>query len=566
MVPHWLARGPRWLRWTLLGLGGCAAFLFGVIAWALLFCFAEPPVLAAPPGALSWKPETGPDGRYHVGPSWFRKLDGRSQLYLEGDPFAIGFANATLTAEFLEFQERSLIETVEQHFPSPITRFALALAVLINNRNLADYVAPEYQLEILGLSQGREVDPYPFLGPRYHRILNYHAAHDISHWVWDRPVLGCTAFAARGAATRDGELLVGRNFDWEAGAHFDRNKVIVLCRPEQGLAFLSVSWPGMAGAVTGLNAERIFCSVNGAHSEHRGNIGRPVSLVVRQVLQYAHDLADAIAIIREAPVFVADSYLVADGEAGTAAVIEKAPGVCAVRSMEGELLLQANHFESPDFAADAGNRAYMQEGTSLARHARLAELLAAARGTLGAPSAVAILRDHQGPGGVERGLGHRGTINPMIATHSVVAEVARGILWVSRGPHQLGEFDAYRIADFGQEFTAPIPADPALADGGFARLEEQRALLSRLAPRIEAHELLNESQWADLERARALNPLDPSVLLLLARAEEARGNPSAARQHFRAAFAAGIPFPSQENEARAELQRLEASAAAETRR
>jgi tetratricopeptide (TPR) repeat protein len=531
--------------------------VFGLfLVWVFLFCFAEPPELDARPAALDWKTETSADGRVHLGPAWFERREGRSLLYLEGAPFAIGYANAHLTAEFLEIQERSLMETVEEHFPSLLGRLALGLLVLVNDRNLADYVAPEYQLEILGLSEGRQEDPYPYMGPRYNRVLNYHAAHDISHWVWDAPVLGCSAFAARGSYTRSGTLLVGRNFDWEAGAHFDRNKVIVLCRPEEGLAFLSVSWPGMAGVVTGMNEERLYCSVNGAHSERRSNIGQPVSLVVRQVLQYARDLPQAIAIIREAPVFVADSYLLADGEAGEAVVVEKAPGLASVRAMDGDVLIQANHFESEAFAADEGNREYMREGTSLARRARLGELLEEHRGALDVASAVGILRDKKGPGGAERSPGHRATINPMIATHSVVADVSAGILWVSRGPHQLGAFDAYRISDFGAPAGASTEADADLANGNFERLEEERRVLRELAPVLDEGAVLNEGQLERLAYAETLNPSDPIVLLCLARAAEAAGEKTSALTYFEAALAATPPFPSQAREAEAALARL----------
>src|SRR5262245_60088840 len=156
--------GPRrWLRRLLFVLGGLLLLLGGFVAWVLLFCFAEPPVLAGRPAVLDLAQETTSDGRVHLGPSWFQRAEGHSLPHLEGDPLAFGYANATLTSEFLELQERSLIETVEEHFPSLLVRLGIGLAVLVNNRSLPDYVAPEYQLEILGLSRGREQDPYPLL-------------------------------------------------------------------------------------------------------------------------------------------------------------------------------------------------------------------------------------------------------------------------------------------------------------------------------------------------------------------------------------------------------------------
>ena len=159
-----------------------------------------------------------------------------------------------------------------------------------------------------------------------------------------------------------------------------------------------------------------------------------------------------------------------------------------------------------------------RQGTSLARRARLEELLQEHRGTLDVASAVAILRDKKGPGGAERSLGHRATINPMIATHSVVADVSAGVLWVSRGPHQLGAFDPYRITEFGAPSAESIEADADLANGNFERLEEERRVLRELAPVLDEGTVLNDGQLERLAYARTLNPSDAIVLLCLARA------------------------------------------------
>lgn len=532
--------GRRALRAGLVLLGLAAAFL----VWVWVTCFAEPPPLGPGDEAVRALVRTSDaEGRLHLGPSWFLRRPGGSLLRLEGGPYALGWSSAVLTAELLERQERELMGTVERFLPSRLSRLGVGLLVLVNNRSLPAHVPLALQLEIRGLADGRPGDPYPELGPRYHRVLNYHAAHDISHWVWDRPPAGCTAFAARGERT-GGRLLVARAFDWEAGRHFDENKVIAAVHPAGGHAFLSVSWPGMAGAVTGINARRVWCSLNGAHSSDRGRIGRPVSLVVRQVLEQADDLAEAIEIIRQAPVFVADSYLVADGKSGEAAVVERTPARCAVRRLEGELLLQTNHFESPELAGDEGNRAYLEEGTSAPRLARLDELLRAAP-VIDPAAAVAILRDRRGPGGAPRALGHRGTIDALVATHAVVADVSAGILWVSRGPCSLGAFEAHTLEGFGAPAADPIPADPLLAQGGWERVQELRGLVE--AARAAGLPLPDAAR-AGLRRALELEPLDPDALLLLGRDALGRGAGDEAAALLRRAEDAAPPFLAQRRE------------------
>ena len=546
-----------WLRrlvWSGIVTVGLLALFVG---WVLTTCFAEPPTMGQQPTIVDAAVTTDDDGRTRLGNSWFQKHLGRSLMYVEGDPFTLGYSNSMLTAEFLELQERSLMETIRGYLPGTLSFYSAALLVLVNNRRLPDYVAEEYKLEIFGLSSARSADAFPEFGSRYHRVLNYHAAHDISHWIWDKPVLGCTSFAAVGSRTRSGNLIVGRNFDWESGSHFDENKVITLYRPDEGHAFLSVSWPGMAGAVTGMNDAKIFCAINGAHTEHMGlGVGRPVSLVVREVLQYTDNLADAASIIAAAPVFVADTFLLADGKSGEAIVVEKSPAASAVRTMDRELILQSNHFESPSMRDDRGNLEYMREGTTVPRRNRLAELLTRHSGELDPPTTARILRDRLGPGDAPRGLGHRATINPMIATHSVVADVTNGILWVSRGRHQLGVYDAYDIDNFGDPVAEPIPADEALENGDYERLGRFRSLLGELESLFSNGPAAAELR-GKFDEAEALNPLSPEILQMQGRYFELVRDPRAALSKYRAARDAYPPFRIDRESLLDRIQRLE---------
>ena len=182
----------------------------------------------------------------------YMKLDAFHSTHGRAIPFATGLKLARPELLVTVFSgDGDLTGIGGNHFIHAARRNMDVLVVLVNNRNLPDFVDAEYQEEILGLSDAA-VDLYPEFGPRYHRILNYHAAHDIGHWVHDKPVIGCTAFAVAGDS-----LLVGRNFDFEAGRVFDDNKIIGCYRPARGHAFLSVAWPGMAGVVTGLNSQRL---------------------------------------------------------------------------------------------------------------------------------------------------------------------------------------------------------------------------------------------------------------------------------------------------------------------
>jgi tetratricopeptide (TPR) repeat protein len=401
-------------------------------------------------------------------------------------------------------QETDLLATVHSFVPSKIKLWLLMKYVLWLNRDLPAYVPREYQLEICGLSRGYQ-DPFPEFGPVYHRLLNYHAAHDISHAVMDNPLVGCTSFAAWGAMTADGHLLLGRNLDFSPGKLFDVNKIVIRAKPQQGLGFISVAWGGMSGAVSGINEARIAVTINAAQSSQKRRIGTPVSLVMRQVLQYAKTLEEAIEIIKNSQVFVSDCYLVACGKTSTAVIVEKTPGSCAVRRADADYLICANHFLSGALKNDPGNREYMATGTTVDRYRRMTELVQQSRGKLTPERAAAILRDRQVPGTADPGYGNHAAINSLIATHSVIIDVTAGIIWVSQYPHQLGAYEPFGLDEFESPAGAKmIPPDPMLASGAYERYVTSKDRLLQAEGLLKANRL--DAARKQAQEARDLNP------------------------------------------------------------
>lgn len=409
------------------------------------------------------------------GKSWLHRSRGIWQLYLEGDPFTIGYSAARLTDGLMRNLENDFLAMIKEQVPFAALRWLLRKYVMVRIRNLPDFVDEEFKLEILGEARGF-TDHHPEIAPLYHRLGAYHAAHDISHFVMDIPLApsepmdGCTSFAAWGKHTAGGRLLAGRNFDFQGGRGFDKDKIVMFVRPEKGHAFLSVSWPGMMGVVSGLNEKLLYVSINAGSSSDSRSVGTPSCFVARRVLQYASSIEEAIAIIEAARMFVSDSFLIADGKSGAVVVVEKSPDRMGIRRPEGNFIVSANHYLTPVLSGDPKNLKYMRDSSSVARQERMTELLSGKAGKLDILSAAAILRDRGGDkDNAGEGADPR-AINPLIATHSVIADVTAGLLWVSEGPHQLGEYVPFSVKDFSAEAHKPvIPADPFLMDGRYGR-------------------------------------------------------------------------------------------------
>src|SRR5690606_20508039 len=131
----------------------------------------------------------------------------------------------------------------------------------IYNRQLYQHVTNEYKTEIYGVSRYAS-DGFDFVAPKYLRTLYLHGAHDIGHALTDLSLVGCTSFAVWGDKTDDGSLLIGRNLDFYAGDKFAEDKIVYFMRPEKGHPFMSVSWPGMSGVVSGMNLEGLTVTIN----------------------------------------------------------------------------------------------------------------------------------------------------------------------------------------------------------------------------------------------------------------------------------------------------------------
>jgi len=478
---------------------------------------------------MSLKPEMR-DGKIWLGKSWVGEREGLTVIYLKGSPFEIGYADGVLMQGKMHTLENGFLEMIHGYVPQHWFMELLKNYVIYRNRHLSDFVPLEYRTEIYATTLGCP-DIHPEEGDFYNRLLNYHAAHDVSYMMIDNPFIaaraGCTAFGAWGGATANGHLITGRNFDWEAAEVFSRDRVVEMCEPDGGIPFISLSWAGMAGVVSGMNRAGVSVTVNGAPSELPSSTATPVAMVAREIMEQAHNLDEALKTLRDAQVFVSTIWLVGSRADGKFVVVEKTPTATNVRAAVADSIVCANHFKTPGLKDDPRNTNYMVEATSISREARLTELLHAAHGTLNISEAVNILRDRDLPGGIFAGDGHRATLNAFIATHSTVMDLSDGIFWAASPPNQMGKFVAFDVSDFSRELPdQTVPADAVLADGEYVHAQQAKQFLTDGNRALKNKDASLALKLA--EKAESLNPgfyqnatLRGQALLALSRNGEA---------------------------------------------
>lgn len=419
------------------------------IIYFLLIAVDHPPAITDR-SVLEIKREKIGENTYAFGNNWLRKSEsGLWEMYIEGDPFERGVAFGALTQELLYYQETAFVEQIRELVPSDSYLKILKYFLAWFNRNLDKSITQEYKEEIYGTSlfASRE---YDFIGSGYQRQLNYHAAHDIGHALQGLNMVGCTSFACWDAKTSDSCLIIGRNFDFYSGDKFAENKIVCFVNPSTGYKFMMVTWADMSGVVSGMNEQGLTITLNAAKSNVPFQAATPVSILAREILQYASNIEEAYDISRKRKMFVSESLLIGSKKDGKAAIIEKSPEKTGLFQAKQDQIVCSNHFQSETFASDEINLENIRESDSKYRFDRMEELISE-NNPVNIETAASILRNQKGLKNVDLGMGNQLAINQLIAHHSVIFKPDSLFAWVSSPPFQLGKFVTY---DFKHVFNS----------------------------------------------------------------------------------------------------------------
>jgi predicted choloylglycine hydrolase len=376
--------------------------------------------------------------------SFAKNKYGSYELFVEGNAYQIGLNTGLLTEDLFKTQEHAFLSKVDELVPSKFKQYLLRKVLAFYNRKMYLHIPEAYKAEILGLSKYAS-NEYNHIAENYLRVLYLHGAHDIGHAMQDLMLVGCSSFAAWGNKTEDGQLLIGRNLDFYAGDDFAKNKIIAFVNPTEGYKFMSVTWPGMIGVVSGMNEHGLTVTINAGKSKIPWIAKTPISILNREILQYATNIEEAIAIAKKRQVFVSESIFVGSAKDKKAVTIEVSPknfGVYEVANTNQ--LICTNHFQSDAYAEDKNNLKAIAESHSQYRYERLEELLGATE-KLSVQDAVDILRNKEGLHDKAIGYGNEKALNQLLAHHGIVFKPEERQVWVSSNPYQLGAFVAYDL-------------------------------------------------------------------------------------------------------------------------
>ncbi len=381
---------------------------------------------------------------YFIKNNWLQKSkSGLWEMYIESEDYERGIINGKLTRNLIYKQENAFINQIKVMIPSESYLKFLKSFLAFFNRNIDKHVIPEYQNEIYGISQSAS-EQFDFIGSNYHRILNYHAAHDIGHALQNLNLVACTAFAGWDSFSEDSSLIIGRNFDFYVGDEFAEDKIIMFCNPDKGYKFMIVTWGGMIGATSGMNDQGLTVTLNASKSEIPFGAATPISLVAREILQYASTIEEAFEIAKKRKTFVSESLFIGSAKDGKTASIEKSPKNQALFETTTDYIICTNHFQSPEMKIAEISNAKQSDYATLYRYNRVEELINQ-NIKLNVNSVAKILRDQNGIHDENIGMGNEKAINQLIAHHSIIFKPEELKVWISTSPFQLGEFVCYDL-------------------------------------------------------------------------------------------------------------------------
>ena len=356
----------------------------------------------------------------------------------------------------------------------------------------------------------------------------------------------CTSFVAWGDATRDGQLLIGRNTDYPLVGYYDAHPTVLYCEPTDApRPYMTVTSAGFHNAgVCGLNDAGLYLAVHTVPAATVSEFGAPVFMVGQQILRTCSTFDEAAAALESYNSAAGWNYHLVSTRERRAATFEISSDRVSRLDVTSDRHVTTNHWRNPEmtpFHLFVNNNV---EEDSRARMQRAFDLIDAAEGDLDEVSAAAILGDAYDP------VNQRPRIVPNViaSPHTVSSSVwstdeDRVYVATGRAPSSRSEYvQLPTISAFDPEtFAADRPSmTPELTPADDPARSEALALFIEAKCAIEYED--DAERAADLmDRAVAADDRDESLQIVRGMLAIRAGRPQVAEDALRAVLDCSEP-------------------------
>lgn len=350
------------------------------------------------------------DGVKYAGEGWATEYNGLKVVYYSGTPEEIGQQHGLLVMaaggeELLNYYEKmkEQMQTGNKYLDTFRNLYAKFKLIPAFKRHIPREYLSELRGMVVALTGGKS--------DNYDEFIMANAGQDLSL------VMGCSIFAGWDTMTETGELIVGRNLDHLGFADSARFQYLAFYNPDRGYKFVTLNYPSYVGLMQGMNEKGLVIGMTYSvvKPEETSIDGLPYIFMLRQVLQYAGNLEEAVNIIKETPRTVGLNIVLASARDHRAIVVETSANRLYIREAE-DFIYATNRFRS----------SYMQKyqgGGWLAsslRDLRFEELHKELKGKLNYQNAISVLRDKFAPGSaaargyIDSGIENIGTMASLV--------------------------------------------------------------------------------------------------------------------------------------------------------
>jgi hypothetical protein len=222
------------------------------------------------------------------------------------------------------------------------------------------FIPKHLKEEMRGLAEGA--------GLEYRRVLQVNTMVDRLQSMM------CSTVVALGDATVDGEVYFGRNLDFPGRNVLHRTTVVLVYEPEGKTPLVAVTWPGLVGVLSGMNAHGVAGATMMIHQGRPLQPGLPYLLMYREALAGARKMTDVHDYVASVARTCPNNFMVVD-ETGAAEVIEFDSEVLARRGPDETGICSTNHFLTKELQGEAWR-------LGLRRYRSLQEFLRQKRGRI----------------------------------------------------------------------------------------------------------------------------------------------------------------------------------------
>ncbi|GEM_PF-3243806 len=303
----------------------------------LCLLFSVPACGREVPSGISWTAGTCAQGS-------LMKREGVWVLRLAGTPEEMGQQAGTL----LKPQVRALIGSYVPRMQKASGRTREDL--LQEAHRLETGIPPTYVAELKALARAAEV-PYEDL-----LIAN------LSVELFGSSLCSCAV--ASPEASSQHETLFGRNLDWYDDGLLASHGILIAVFPKDAKPFVSLSYPGLIGVVTGVNADGLAVAnmtvsslqtiIRTGPPETPDPPVTPYLFLQRRILEICHDRSEAQWVIEGQKRTINQNIMLADRKGGS--LLEVSSLGVRSRPVQDGIAVASNSFHEDDVADKGGER------------------------------------------------------------------------------------------------------------------------------------------------------------------------------------------------------------------